>query len=86
MTRTFAAFVVLAVIAAALFAAWPAYAAYPGHNGRIAFQADTGGGTRSIRYDPTDRTWSRSPTSRRPPGSIPARAAPRTRTGHRMGT
>jgi hypothetical protein len=44
MKRTFAAFVVLGVIGATFFAASPAYATYPGHNGRIAFQADTGGG------------------------------------------
>ena len=48
MKRTFAAFVVLGVIAATFFAASPAYAAYPGHNGRIAFQADIGGGQLAV--------------------------------------
>ena len=44
MKRSLAAFVVLGVMVAAFMVASPAYATYPGHNGRIAFQADTGGG------------------------------------------
>src|SRR5262250_753309 len=52
MKRAFAAFVVLGVIAATFFAASPAYATYPGHNGRIAFQADTGGGNQIYTVRP----------------------------------
>ena len=52
MKRIFAAFVVVGVIAATLFAASPASAAYPGHNGRIAFQADTGGGNQIYTVRP----------------------------------
>ena len=52
MKRTFAAFIVLGVIAATFFAASPAYATYPGHNGRIAFQADTGGGNQIYTVRP----------------------------------
>src|SRR5437762_1666668 len=52
MKRIFAAFVVLGVIAAMFFAASPAYATYPGHNGRIAFQADTGGGNQIYTVRP----------------------------------
>jgi Tol biopolymer transport system component len=44
MKRTFVVSVVLGLIVAAFIVASPAYATYPGHNGRIAFQADTGGG------------------------------------------
>ena len=43
MKRAYTAFVVLGVMVAAFMVASPAYATFPGHNGRIAFQADTGG-------------------------------------------
>lgn len=52
MKRTFRAFVVLGVMVAALIAPSPAQATFPGHNGRIAFQADTGGGSQIFTVRP----------------------------------
>ena len=43
MKRAYTALVVVGVMVAAFMVASPAHATYPGHNGRIAFQADTGG-------------------------------------------
>ena len=52
MKRTFAVSVVLGLIVAAFVVASPAYATYPGHNGRIAFQADTGAGNQLYTVRP----------------------------------
>jgi hypothetical protein len=52
MKRAYTAFVVLGVMVAAFIVAAPAYATYPGHNGRIAFQADTGGGNQIYTVRP----------------------------------
>ena len=52
MKRSLAAFVVLGVMVATVVVASPAYATYPGHNGRIAFQADTGGGNQLYTVRP----------------------------------
>ena len=52
MKRAYTAFVVLGVMVAAFIVASPAYATYPGRNGRIAFQADTGGGNQIYTVRP----------------------------------
>jgi Tol biopolymer transport system component len=52
MKRSLAGFVVLGVMVAALVVASPAYATFPGHNGRIAFQADTGAGNQIYTVRP----------------------------------
>src|SRR5262245_52492023 len=52
MKRAYTAFVVLGVMVAALVVAAPAYAAYAGHDGRIAFQDDTGTGNQLYTVRP----------------------------------
>ena len=52
MKRAYTAFIVLGVMVAAFVVASPAYATFPGHNGRIAFQADTGAGNQIYTVRP----------------------------------
>lgn len=52
MRRAFRAFVVVGLIVAAFIAPSPAHATFPGHNGRIAFQADTGSGNQIYTVRP----------------------------------
>jgi Tol biopolymer transport system component len=47
-----AAVVAVGVVSAVLFSAQPAYPTFPGHNGRIAFQADTGDGNQIYTVRP----------------------------------
>jgi Tol biopolymer transport system component len=52
MRRAFRTFVVLGFMVAAFIAPSPAHATFPGHNGRIAFQADTGSGNQIYTVRP----------------------------------
>ena len=52
MKRAYTAFIILGVMVAAFMVASPAYATFPGHNGRIAFQADTGAGNQIYTVRP----------------------------------
>ena len=52
MRRALRAFLVLGFMVAAFIAPSPAHATFPGHNGRIAFQADTGSGNQIYTVRP----------------------------------
>ena len=82
MKRAYTAFIVLGVMVAAFVVASPAYATFPGHNGRIAFQADTGAGNQIYTVRPNGHGLFQVTHVA---GTRPV-AAPRRRTGHRMDT
>src|SRR6266536_4355125 len=65
--------------------ATPAGATYPARNGLIAFQAETGGVNQIYTVSRNGHSLRQVTHVAPQPGSIPGRAAPRRRTGHRTG-